>query len=434
MNYVSNLLGGKSMQVTKSQQSKKVGYRDLLNEKNYILQTLATIISRFGDGIDTIAFSILVYKITGSTLLVATLFGINGIPNIIFGVISGVVCKYFTDKKIMAICDFGRCICVALISVLYITGNLTVWHLYVITFLNSSFESFRGPAATSIVPKIISNEKLEHGIALSSAGAKTAELIGLAIAPVIISMLSLGGAIIIDATTFLICGLLITLLKFEDKVIEDDKLTIKTYFKDLKEGISYIKKKSLILNIVVFAAIINALTVPYNSLQAPYVKEVLDVGNIALSIMSISLLIGVTVTTIFAPAIKEKLGNKKMFILGGILVGVTYSIMSLLDNLPELYIYVLLAIDIFILGIGALLVNFPLQVIMMKKVPREYLARVASIFNAVALCSVPLASFIIGIISEFINIKSLFMLFGIAVIILFVIQNFSKVMKKYDEC
>ena len=80
------------------------------------------------------------------------------------------------------------------------------------------------------------------------------------------------------------------------------------------------------------------------------------------------------------------------------------------------------------------MVNFPLQVIMMKKVPREYLARVASIFNAVALCFVPLASFIIGIISEFINIKSLFMLFGIAVIILFVIQNFSKVMKKYDEC
>ena len=45
------------MQVTKSQQSKKVGYRDLLNEKNYILQTLATILSRFGAGIDTIAFS-----------------------------------------------------------------------------------------------------------------------------------------------------------------------------------------------------------------------------------------------------------------------------------------------------------------------------------------------------------------------------------------
>ena len=119
---------------------KNSGYKQLLNEKNFLLNTFANIVSRFGDGIDTIAFSLLVYQITGSTLLVATLYAINGIPNIIFGMVSGVVCKYITDKKIMAICDFGRGACVTLVAVLFITGNLAIWHLYVITFLNSSRE------------------------------------------------------------------------------------------------------------------------------------------------------------------------------------------------------------------------------------------------------------------------------------------------------
>ena len=50
-------------------EDKNSGYKQLLNELN----TFANIVSRFGDGIDTIAFSLLVYQITGSTLLVATL-------------------------------------------------------------------------------------------------------------------------------------------------------------------------------------------------------------------------------------------------------------------------------------------------------------------------------------------------------------------------
>ncbi|MGL4773128.1 MAG: MFS transporter [Clostridium sp.] len=421
------------MQLNNGEEIKKNGYLSLIKEKNYILQTIATIISRFGDGIDTIAFSLLVYEITGSTLLVATLFGINGIPNLIFGMISGVVCKYVTDKKIMAICDFGRFACVSMIALLYISGNLAVWHLYVITFINSSFESFRGPAATSILPKLIPMEKIEHGMALSSTGSKTAELAGLAIAPFIISVFGLGAAVLIDGITFLLCGLLVMAIKLKDSVVANEALTVKKYFIDLKEGFSYIKNDNLIINIVVFAAVINALVVPFNSLQAPYVNEVLKTSSGALSVMSICLLAGMTIATIFAPSIKGKLGNRKMFIYGGVIIGITYTIMALLGNLDEKLIYVALGVDTFVFGVGALLVNFPLQMIMFKKVPREYLARVAATFNAVALCSVPVTAFVIGIISEFVSIEKLFMVFGIVIAVLFLMQSMSKVVRKYDE-
>ncbi|MGL5149220.1 MAG: MFS transporter [Clostridium sp.] len=411
----------------------KKGYLSLINERNYILQTLSSVISRFGDGIDAIAFSLLVYEITGSTLLVATLFGINGIPNLVFGMISGVVCKYVTDKKIMAICDFGRFTCVSMIALLYISGNLEVWHLYVITFLNSSFESFRGPAATSILPKLIPMEKLEHGIALSSTGSKVAELAGLAIAPFIITIFGIGTAVLIDGITFLICGILVITIKLKDAVVSDEALTVKKYFIDLKEGFTYIKNEKLIINIVFFAAVINALAVPLNSLQAPYVSDVLKVSSGALSVLSICLVAGMTITTIFAPKIKEKLGNRKMFIYGGVLAGICYTILGVLGNLNESLIYIALGIDAFVFGFGALLLNFPLQIIMLKKIPREYLARVVAIFSAVALCSVPITAFFVGLISEVISIEAIFITCGISITILFFVQSFSKVVKMYDE-
>ena len=92
------------------------------------------------------------------------------------------------------------------------------------------------------------------------------------LAGILIGILGLGGAIIIDAVTFYICGVLIMAIKLKDKLVVNEKLTVKSYFIDLKEGFSYVKKDGLLLNIVIFAAVVNALLVPCNSMQAPYVK------------------------------------------------------------------------------------------------------------------------------------------------------------------
>ena len=421
------------MQEVEKNNSAVIGYKDLFNERNYILDTISSIITRFGDGIDTIAFSLLVYAVTGSTLLVATLFAVNGIPNIILGMISGVTCKYVSDKRIMAICDFGRCICAALTAMLFVTGHLEVWHLYVITFLNSSFESFREPASMSIVPKLLPKEKIEHGMALASSGCKVSTLIGLSSAPLIIAVVGLGGAIFIDAATFLICGLLVSLLRVKNTV-SDEKATIKGTFNDLKEGFLFVKKETLILTVVIFAVIINALVVPINILQAPYVQEVLYTGNNALSIINIGMLLGMIVAGMMAPKIKEKLSGRNMFVVGGILIGIGYLIMSFLGKVSNFQLmYVLLTIDALLIGIGAVLLTFILQVTMMKAVKPEFLPRVSSIFNAVALCATPVAACIVGVVSEVVSIEMLFIIFGILTILLFVILLTNKTIKKFNE-
>ena len=116
---------------------------------------------------------------------------------------------------------------------------------------------------------------MEYGMAFMSSGIKVAEMIGIAIAPFIISALGLGAAVVIDSITFLICELLIVVIKMKDSLLSNEKLTIKSYFIDLREGFAYVKKEGLLLNLIIFAAIINGLFVPYNALQVPYIEEVL---------------------------------------------------------------------------------------------------------------------------------------------------------------
>lgn len=421
------------MAVEVLEKEKQASYRDLRNEKNYIKNLLATAVSRFGDGIDAIAFSWLVYTLTGSTILVATLYAVNGIPNLIFGLVSGVVCKYFSEKNILVICDMGRGICVGLIAVLFITENLEVWHLYVITFMNSSFESFRSPAAGAIIPKILNKEKLERGIALDTSVSSGLELLGLAAAPIIISLIGIGGAIIIDCITFIVCANLILFIRIGKEAKEKATLELSKYFKDFKEGIIFIKNDNLLKNICIFAAIINALVVPFTALQAPYVDQVLNKGAEALSFIGAPSILGMIFGAIMAPKIREKLNSRNTFIIAGVGLGITYCFAAMMGIVKGEIVYLLLGLDIFIMGFSIVNINFQIRIVMFKKVSEEYLPRVIATLSAIALSIIPIASAVVGVLSEAFQIQNIFFILGVGTTTLFLAQIFNQVLKRLDE-
>lgn len=404
----------------------------LLKNSNFLKQIASTAISRFGDGIDTIAFSWLSYKITGSTLLVATLFALNGLPNIIFGALSGGLSKYYSKKNIITFCDLGRGICVMIVAILSLTKNLEIWHLYVVTFLNSTFESFRSPAATAMIPEIIPVEDLEEGVAISSSSSKVAELIGLAIGPAIIALSNIEVAIIIDSITFFICGILIFSLNLKG-VLNNEQLTLKGYINDLKEGLLYIIKDKFILNICIFAAGVNALAVPLSAFQAPFVEEVLNRGPDAMAFMNIPLILAMTVGVIFAPRVKSKIGGRNMFIWGGVLFGINYCLL-VLNKFNNINLNnILLICESFLMGLGIILINFPIQIAIFKKVDQDYLARVSAICNALTLSAMPITSCIIGVISKYIGIGEIFIIFGIIIIFVFIMQYLNKQIKEFEN-
>jgi DHA3 family macrolide efflux protein-like MFS transporter len=326
----------------------------LKNEKNYWKSTLGQMFSRCGDGIDTIAFSILIYEITGSTLQVATLFAVNGLPNLIFGMISGVVTQHKSEKVILSICDFGRGLCAFLTAVLYLTGWIRGWQLYIITFLNSSFESFRAPATASVTPKILNKENMDAGIALQTSATKLLEVLGLAVAPALIGLLGLGSAIAIDSILFMICGVFSVTLHLPK--VEQEKMTLSNSVNDLKQGFSYLVKRKQLVNICIFTCLINIVFIPINVFQVPYVQDQLH----------------------------------------GVFLALPYLIFVAIIFAPEAVQYGGLAVGNFMMGTGIAISSFIIQTQMFAVVEQNYLSRAASIMNMFALCIVPVFSSLSG--------------------------------------
>lgn len=399
--------------------SKKYG--KLKGEYNFYKELVGASLSRFGDGIDAIAFSILIYHITGSTMLVATLFAVNGLPNLIFSIISGAVSTHKDERKIMVCCDLGRGICVMAMVALYFTDSIQIWHLYVITFLNSSFESFRAPASAGILPKILREEIREEGLALETACTKLMEVFGLAIAATVIGWGGLEAALIIDAVTFLICGTLIMSLKVEKKPYT--KLDISKSIADICEGFRYVRIHKKVLDICIFTCIVNVVFVPVNVYQVPYVETILQGSESMLSVMGVSSAIAMGIGAFLMPKWKEVLGERNIFLGGGFFIGGAYFILTAIRNMEIWWQYAGLILGMGMLGLGMAAATFIIQVRFFQEIQQEYLARVSAISSMFALCVMPVFSSISGVILEFVSLPVLFIASGIFVVAVFVVNH-----------
>ncbi|QAA33285.1 MFS transporter [Clostridium manihotivorum] len=410
---------------------KKIGYKLVLKEKSYMLYGISNLISRFGDSIDTIAYGWMVYQITGSTTLLATIFGVNAIPTIIFQPFSGVLVEYRKKKHIIFICNMGRGVMVSITALLFYFNLLLPIHLFIITFLNSTFEAFQSPASTASIPYILDKEMYSYGMSLSSTASRITEMIGLAVAGGIIAVIGISGAILLDAITFYVCGSLILLVKYKGEEIKKDKIALDGYFKDLKGGFVYLKSNRLIFNICLFGALVNILLIPINTLVVAYVKDVLKKGVEVVSVIQFTSTIGLALGTVIYPKVKEKVKGIYLVIVSGILIGIVYILYFIVGQLKvQVAIYPALVLIGLLLGISAGIFLMTINVAFMEKIEKDYLGRVAGVFNSLAMAATPLGSLTVGGLCIFLNTSKLFLVFGMLTIALFLLQKFNKSLAK----
>ena len=83
----------------------KKEYRQLLSQRQYIQLLLADTINRFGDSIDVIAYSWIMYEITGSASLMALVVGLNFVPTVFLTPFAGAFVDRISKKRVMALAD-----------------------------------------------------------------------------------------------------------------------------------------------------------------------------------------------------------------------------------------------------------------------------------------------------------------------------------------
>src|SRR5919108_1658793 len=116
--------------------------------------------SNLGDGLYQITLPLLAAELTRSPSLIATLGVMSSLPWLIFALQAGSIVDRSDRRKVMLWVNGGRLLLLLLLTLAVIIGYVSLPMLYIAALLLGIGETLMDTALTSIVPSVVSKERL----------------------------------------------------------------------------------------------------------------------------------------------------------------------------------------------------------------------------------------------------------------------------------
>lgn len=125
------------------------------------------------------------------------------IPQLVLTPLAGGITDRFDRRNILLASQVVQLVLALTLGVLVIAGVAQLWHVFVLAFLLGCASAFDGPARTTFIVELVSDDNLANGVALSSAAFNSARLVGPAVAGVAIAAFGTGWVFVINSATFI---------------------------------------------------------------------------------------------------------------------------------------------------------------------------------------------------------------------------------------
>jgi MFS family permease len=168
------------------------------------------LVSMSGTWIELTATSWLLYQLTDSPFLL----GLNGVfraaPIFAFALIGGTVADRVERRRLLLITQSASVVTSLVLGILVVTGHVVFWHVYAISLVNATIAAFDAPGRQSLFPMLIPRGQLQNAITLNAMLFQTGQLVGPAIAGVLIARVGIAAPFFVNAASYfaIIGGLL----------------------------------------------------------------------------------------------------------------------------------------------------------------------------------------------------------------------------------
>ncbi|HEX4444089.1 MAG TPA: MFS transporter [Galbitalea sp.] len=135
--------------------------------QNLFVSNLAT---NLGDGVIRTAGPLLAIRLTTDPLLISFLSGLALLPWLFFAIPAGILIDRIDRRVALGIANGVRVFLAVGLVLLYATGDLTIWWLYVAVFVDGACETIYDGAIRAMMPSIVSKELLPTANSRVEAG------------------------------------------------------------------------------------------------------------------------------------------------------------------------------------------------------------------------------------------------------------------------
>lgn len=170
-------------------------------------------VSTLGDALYAVALPWLILSNGGNPQELGIVLAAYGIARVGSVLLGGWLSDRLHPRRLMLVADTVRAVLVGVLALLAFWRHANVWELSVVAAFLGTFQGLFLPSASALLPEVISEEDLQAGNALNFASTQAANLVGSAIAGVVVAALSSGVALAMDALTFVISAVSLALMR-----------------------------------------------------------------------------------------------------------------------------------------------------------------------------------------------------------------------------
>ena len=246
-----------------------------LKHRNFRLFFSGQMISLVGTWMNNIAEAWLVYRLTGSSLLLGTVAFAGQIPIFLLGPIGGLAADRWDRRRIILGTQASSMILAFILAFLTLSKRVTVAEVTIIATLMGVVNAFDVPARQSFLVEMVGREDLMNAIALNSSMFNGARVIGPSVAGILVASIGEGWCFFANAVSYIavIAGLLLMQVR-RAPATEHRASPIE----HIAEGFRFVRNTAPIRVLLLLTGVISIAALPYSVLMPIFAARILH-GN-----------------------------------------------------------------------------------------------------------------------------------------------------------
>ena len=383
------------------------------SHRNFRLFWLGQLVSLIGTWMQQLGQAWLVLQLTDDPLALGLVAAAQFGPVLVFGLFAGLVADALSKRALLIATQVGAAVLAVLLGLLVASGQVQVWHVYVLALGLGVVNSFDMPVRQSFVVEMVGREDVANAVALNSAVFNGTRIVGPAIAGLLIAAVGIAPLFFFNAASYLavIAGLL--LMRTGDLVAPTERAVMQRHWRavvgQLGEGLGYVRRSAPIFLSIMVLGVVATVALNFQVLIPVLARDVLggqaDLFGFLMAASGIgSLLSSLSIAFGQRPTLR-------LLLVGAAAVGVAMVGLGLTTFVP------LSMVLMFVAGWGVIAMAATTNTIIQLTVPDVLRGRVMSVYTMVFAGSVPLGGLFAGAVAAAAGVPAALALGGVLALV-----------------
>ena len=375
---------------SRERQSRVPAMLRALRYRNYRLFFSGQLISVIGTWMQSVAQSWLVYRLTGSSLLLGLVGFAGQIPVFLLASVGGMVADRRSRHRMVITTQTSAMLLAFILSALTLLGHIKVWEIMVLASSLGLVNAFDIPARQAFVVEMVNPRDLVNAIALNSAMVNGARILGPAVAGVTVAAIGEGWCFFANGASYIavIVGLLLMVVTPRSRDSQSSGL------RSVVEGFHWVARTAPIRALLLLLGLVSLTGMPYMVLMPIFADRILHSGARGMGLLMGAAGMGALVATMVLAARHgvHGLGRWVMFAsmgFGASLILFSFSRwfwLSMLLVMPA--------------GFSMILQMASSNTLIQTMVPDELRGRVMAVYSMMFMGMAPFGALLSGVIAQ----------------------------------